>query len=120
MCSSDLLDKKYYKIREVSEIIGVPPSTLRFWEKQFPSISPKRNSGRTRYYTPGDIERIQMIHYLLKDKGLKIEAAQEVLAKNPHGVSKRAKVLERLRLVRDELQSMLDAIDDRRRRHGRP
>ena len=61
-----------------------------------------------------------MIHYLLKDKGLKIEAAQEVLAKNPHGVSKRAKVLERLRLVRDELQSMLDAIDDRRRRHGRP
>lgn len=77
----DSLDKKYYKIREVSEIIGVPPSTLRFWEKQFPSISPKRNSGRTRYYTPGDIERIQMIHYLLKDKGLKIEAAQEVLAK---------------------------------------
>ena len=46
------LDKKYYKIRDVAEMIGVPCSTLRFWEKEFSDLRPKRNDGGTRFYTP--------------------------------------------------------------------
>ncbi len=52
----DNLSKKYYKISEVAELLGLPASTLRFWEKQFTVIRPKRNNHGTRFYTPADIE----------------------------------------------------------------
>ena len=57
----DSIDKRYYKIKEVSEILNLPQSTLRFWETQFPLLKPKRNDGGTRFYTPGDIEVLKMI-----------------------------------------------------------
>ena len=72
------LSKQYYKIKEVAEILDVPQSTLRFWEKEFPMIKPIRSSHNIRYYRPQDIELLRIIHYLIKDKGLKIEAAREI------------------------------------------
>ena len=83
------LDKKYYKIRDVAEMIGVPCSTLRFWEKEFSDLRPKRNDGGTRFYTPRDVEIVRMIHYLVKEKGLKIDAARDQLHRNRSGVEKR-------------------------------
>ena len=66
------LSKQYYKIKEVAEILDVPQSTLRFWEKEFPMIKPIRSSHNIRYYRPQDIELLRIIHYLINDKGLKI------------------------------------------------
>jgi len=107
----DSTDKKYYKIREVSEIIGVPLSTLRFWEKEFTFIKPKRNEHGTRFYTAADIEKIRMVIYLTKEKGLKINAAQEQIKNNHSGVSTHARAVERLKAIRAELQQMLDAMN---------
>lgn len=107
----DSTDKKYYKIREVSEIIGVPLSTLRFWEKEFTFIKPKRNEHGTRFYTVADIEKIRMVMYLTKEKGLKINAAQEQIKNNHSGVSTHARAVERLKAIRAELQQMLDAMN---------
>lgn len=107
----DSTDKKYYKIREVSEIIGVPLSTLRFWEKEFTFIKPKRNEHGTRFYTASDIEKIRMVIYLTKEKGLKINAAQEQIKNNHSGVSTHARAVERLKAIRAELQQMLDAMN---------
>lgn len=107
-------DKLYYRIRDVAEMLGVPPSTLRFWEKEFPEYAPRRSSGNTRYYTPADIEKFRMIHYLLKGEGLRIEAARERLASNSENISKRVEVITRLRRVRSELQEMLSALVKRR------
>ena len=70
------LDKKFYKIGDVSEILGIPESTLRYWESQFTIIKPKRNKKNIRYYTPHDIEMISRVYYLVKEKGLKLDAAQ--------------------------------------------
>ncbi len=106
----DSLDKKYYKIREVAEILNIPASTLRFWESQFTIIKPKRNQHGTRFYTPSDIETIRMVYYLVKEKGLKLDAAQEQIRHNHSGVSQKHKAIERLKNVRNELQSMLDAL----------
>ncbi|MCM1505172.1 MAG: MerR family transcriptional regulator [Muribaculum sp.] len=108
------IDKKYYKIREVSEIIGVPLSTLRFWEKEFTIIKPRRNEHGTRFYTASDIEKIRMVVYLVKEKGLKISAAQEQIKNNHSGVSTHARAVERLKAVRDELKAMLDAMNSLR------
>ncbi|MDE7145724.1 MAG: MerR family transcriptional regulator, partial [Duncaniella sp.] len=67
----ELSEKKYYKIREVAEMLGIPASTLRFWEKQFTIIKPHRNEKVTRFYTPKDVETIRMVHFLVKEKGLR-------------------------------------------------
>lgn len=110
--ASEEFSKKYYKIREVSEMLSLPASTIRFWETSFPTvIRPRRNEHGIRFFTPSDIEALQMVQYLLHDKGLKIEAAREQLQKNHHGVSRRARTIEKLRGVRDELQQMLDALN---------
>lgn len=109
----DSLDKKYYKIREVSELLGVPPSTLRFWEGCFPDTAPMRNDKGTRFYTPRNIEKLRMVHYLVKQKGLKIEAAREQMRINADGVSRRADAVRRLQGIRARLQLMLDAITRR-------
>ena len=105
------LTKNYYKIGEVAEILGIPASTLRFWEKEFTIIKPKRNSKNTRFYTPEDVETIKMVYYLVKEKGLKLDAAQQQIRVNRHNVSQRSEVINRLKSVRKQLQDMLDAIN---------
>lgn len=108
------LDKRYYRIREVAELLGLPLSTLRFWESQFTVLSPRRNGHGTRFYTPKDIETLRMIHFLVKEKGLKLEAAQEQIRRNQSGVSRRSDAITRLKKMRVELQSMLDALNSMR------
>lgn len=111
--SMDRFEKKYYRIREVADILGIPASTLRFWESRFTVIKPKRNEHGTRHYTPSDIETIRMIYYLVKEKGLKLEAAQEEIRRNQSGVSKRVEAVERLRGVRAKLGLLLEALNRR-------
>lgn len=108
------LSKQYYKIKEVAEILDVPQSTLRFWEKEFPMIKPIRSSHNIRYYRPQDIELLRIIHYLIKDKGLKIEAAREQLRSNKHNVSRRVEIIDRLKSVRSELVNLLVALGGRK------
>lgn len=110
----DKLEKKYYRIREVAELVGLPPSTLRFWESQFTVIKPKRNDKGTRFYTPSDIEKIRMVAYLVKEKGLKLEAAEQQIRHNHSGVSKRADAVERLKQIRGKLKELLTALDSLR------
>ena len=105
------LTKNYYKIGEVAEIHGIPASTLRIKKKEFTIIKPKRNSKNTRFYTPEDGETIKMVYYLVKEKGLKLDAAQQQIRVNRHNVSQRSEVINRLKSVRNQLQDMLDAIN---------
>ncbi len=108
------LTKKYYKISEVATILNIPASTLRFWEDKFTIIKPHRNEHGTRFYTPKDIETIRMVYYLVKEKGLKLDAAQEQIKNNHTGVSRKHKTIERLKEIRTELQNMLDALHSMR------
>lgn len=110
------LDKKYYRIGEVAEILRIPASTLRFWETKFTLIKPRRNAGGTRFYTPEDVEKIRMINFLVHDKGLRLEAAEDQLRNNSSGVARRYEVVMRLRDIRGRLASLLDEVDAMRRR----
>lgn len=107
-------DKKYYKIADVAEFIGVPQSTLRFWEKAFPEVSPMRSAKGVRYYTPEDIKTLKIIHFLVKIRGLKIEAAREQLAINKTNVSKRLQIISKLEEVKTDLEGLLAALTKRR------
>ena len=98
-------------------MLGLPPSTLRFWESKFTIIKPRRNDKGVRIYTPSDIEKLRMVLYLVKDKGLRIEAAEEQIRHNRTNVSRRAHALDRLREMRATQQQLLDATNRRPGRH---
>ena len=106
------LDKKYYKIGDVAQILGIPESTLRYWETQFTIVKPRRNAKNIRFYTPNDIETIRKIHYLVKEKGLKLDAAQAQLRANRDGVDKRFEVVDRLKDVKAQLQQLQRALNN--------
>ncbi len=108
------LDKKYYKIKDVSELLGVTASTLRYWEQEFPECSPRRSATNIRYYKASDIETLKIIHYLLKVKGLKIEAAKEQLRANRTNMSNRVKIIDTLKDTRDKLEEILHALNKRK------
>lgn len=110
----DDLSKKFYYIADVSEIIGVPQSTLRFWEKKFPQLRPRRSDGQTRLYTPADIELLQLINFLLKERGLKIEAARDYIRHNRADLDRRHQIIKRLVNVRTRLTALLDELNTRR------
>ncbi len=73
-------EKKYYKIGEVSAMLDVPISTLRFWEDTFEQLDPFRTPGGTRKYRPEDVEMCKLIKHLLRDKGLSLEYTKKELA----------------------------------------
>lgn len=106
----DELGKRYYKISEVAELLELPASTLRFWESKFTVVHPRRNAGGQRLYTPADIEKIRMIYYLVKEKGLKLDAAQEQIRSNSSGVSRRFEAVQRLRAIRARLVELQSAL----------
>lgn len=108
--------KKYYKISEVAELIGLPPSTLRFWERKFTIIKPHRNEGGTRFYTASDIEKIRIVAFLVKEKGMKLEAAEQQIRHNHSGISRKVEAIETLKQVRLKLKTMLDALNSRQPR----
>lgn len=110
--SMDELNKRFYRIGDVADILDIPASTLRFWEKEFTIIKPVRNAKNTRLYTPKDIETIKMIHYLVKEKGLKLDAAQSMIRRNRDGVSKRFEVIDRLKSIKSQLLHLKKALEE--------
>ncbi len=110
----DELEKKFYKIKDVAILLGVSPSTLRYWEQEFPECKPRRSTSNIRYYKAEDIELLKIIYYLLKIKGLKIEAAKEQIRTNRKNVSNRAKILETLTDTRNQLEGILKALSRRK------
>ena len=100
--------KLYYSIREVSQMLEVPESSLRYWEKQFPELHPRKTPGGARQYTKDDIGLLKLITHLLKDKGLTIAAAKGRLKNSKEVVVESSEIARRLKAIRDELQAMLD------------
>ncbi len=95
--------KMYYSIGEVAAIFNVNETLLRFWEKEFPQIKPKKIGRNIRQYTKEDIEQIRLIYNLVKVRGFKIAAARETLKKNKEGAANTMEVIERLQKVKAEL-----------------
>ena len=98
--------KKYYGIAEVAEQFNVAESLLRFWEKEFSNINPKKSGRGVRMYTKEDIEEVRLVYNLLKVRGMKIAAAKQVLSKNRKAASETSEIIDRLQSVRSELKEI--------------
>jgi len=96
--------KLFYSIGEVAAIFQVNESTLRFWEKEFPTvIKPKKNAKGTRNYTKDDIEQVKLIHFLLKEKGMTLVGARKKLREEKKGMSAQHELSDRLKKIKSEL-----------------
>lgn len=72
--------KRYFTIGEVSELCDVKPHVLRYWEQEFPNLSPVKRRGNRRYYQRGDVLLIRQIRALLYDQGYTIGGARQRLS----------------------------------------
>jgi DNA-binding transcriptional MerR regulator len=80
MINTENLTKLYYSIGEVADLFAVNASLIRFWEKEFKIIQPKKNKKGNRLFTPKDIENINKIYHLVKEKGYTLEGAKKALS----------------------------------------
>ena len=72
----DLPEKRYYGIGEVAKAFGVNTSLIRFWEKEFDALKPKKNAKGNRKFTPEDIKNLKFIYHLVKERGFTLEGAK--------------------------------------------
>lgn len=111
MAREDL--KLFYSISEVAQMFGVNESLLRYWEKEFPQITPKKGSRGIRQYRKEDVETIRLIYYLVKEKGMTLPGARQKLKDNKETTIRNFEIINRLRGIREELLAMKNALDGR-------
>jgi DNA-binding transcriptional MerR regulator len=80
--------KRYFTIGEVSELCGVKPYVLRYWEQEFTQLKPMKRRGNRRYYQHHEVLLIRRIRELLYDQGFTISGARNQLAEKPSGESR--------------------------------
>lgn len=72
----EIPEKRYYSIGEVAKAFQVNASLIRFWEKEFDVIKPKKNAKGNRKFTPEDIKNLELIYHLVKERGFTLEGAK--------------------------------------------
>ena len=98
------MDKLYYTIGEVSEILGESSSLVRFWTNSFSRyLKPKRNAKGNRLYTQEEIEVLKQIHLLVKVQGMTLDGAAKKMSSDKKAVDGKVKVLESLKSIREQL-----------------
>lgn len=93
-------------------MFGLPEHTLRFWEKEFDTINPRRTAKGVRFYRQEDIDAIRVIYYLVKEQGLTLSGARQKLRDNRSTVERRAEISYRLKQIREELAGLKAAFDE--------
>ena len=104
-------DKRYYRIGEVSRIIGVEPYVLRYWESEFPQIRPTRADSKQRTYQKNDLELIMEIKRLLYEEKLTLEGARKRL-KRHNSKAETIEPADMLEKIKNELRSIADLLSD--------
>ena len=97
------IEKLYYAIGEVAEMFQVNASLIRYWEKEFEIIKPKKNKKGNRYFTKQDIDNFHLIYHLVKERGMTIKGAQLKLKDNKNDTDESFEIVRRLKAVREML-----------------
>ena len=93
----------YYSIGEVADMFGVSTSLVRFWEKEFDILKPKKNKKGDRFFTQKDVENLKVIYHLVKERGFTLKGAQKKLKENKDSTVNRVQVIQSLEKLKDFL-----------------
>ena len=105
--------KRYFTIGEVSELCGVKPHVLRYWEQEFTQLKPVKRRGNRRYYQHHEVLLIRRIRDLLYDQGFTISGARnrlDVIVTEPAKASRKAAARTNLSALRKEIKGVLDIL----------
>ena len=105
------MEKFFYSVGEVAEMLGESTSLVRFWANEFPKfIRPQRNAKGNRLFTKEDVETFKHIHLLVKVEGLTLEGAAKRLKGDRKDVISKARVLDSLKAIRRQLEEIRDEL----------
>ncbi|TNE81499.1 MAG: MerR family transcriptional regulator [Bacteroidetes bacterium] len=104
-------ERLYYSISEVAEMLGTSQSQIRFWEKEFDLLKPKKNKKGNRQFTADDIQMLKMIHHLVKDQGYTLQGANEKIKSELKLEKKRIDVIDTLKNLKSFLVELKEGID---------
>ena len=103
-------EKLYYTIGEVAEMFNVSRSLLRYWEHEFSYLTPRKNRKGDRLFTKENIQQIQIIYNLVKERGFTLEGAKQELKKEKGTLVEQADVVSRLKHVLQRLKDLDDKL----------
>lgn len=99
--------KLFYSISEVAQMFNVTETLLRFWEKEFPNIAPQKAGRGIRQYTKADIEQVRLVYHLVKERGMTLQGARDMIKRDKGGgINRNVEVIDRLKAVRADLQAI--------------
>lgn len=102
----DLPEKLYYNIGEVADAFGVNTSLIRFWEKEFDILTPKKNAKGNRKFTIQDVNNIELIYHLVKERGFTLDGAKQNLKKNKAETISKYELIRKLKHIKSELLAL--------------
>lgn len=105
----DLSDKIYYSIGEIAKAFQVNTSLIRFWEKEFSVLTPKKNKKGNRMFSQQDIKNIRIIYHLVKERGYTLDGAKNAL--HNLDLEKKVEIITRLKYIKSELLSIKFHLD---------
>ncbi len=106
----ELPEKRYYGIGEVARAFDVNTSLLRFWEKEFDVLQPKKNAKGNRKFTQTDIKNLELIYHLVKERGFTLEGAKIHLKENRKKTLDNFEIIRKLETVKAELLKIKDQL----------
>lgn len=101
------MEKYFYTVGEVAEMIGESTSLVRFWANEFPKfIRPQRNAKGNRLFTKEDVDVFRQLHVLIKVEGMTLEGAAKRLKEQKNGAASKARILDTLKGIRAQLMEI--------------
>lgn len=104
------INKLYYTMGEVTSMFGVNASQIRFYEREFDIIQPKKNKKGNRLFTPDDIANLKIIFNLVKDKGYTLQGARDYLRNNKNEARENQRVIDSLQRLKAFLLEVRDSL----------
>lgn len=105
------VEKLFYSIGEVAQMFNVNTSLIRFWEKEFDIIKPKKNKKGNRLFTKEDIENFHIIYHLVKERGMTLKGARQKMNDNREDAIHNLEVIQSLHNIRRMLLEIKDEMD---------
>lgn len=101
-------DKLYFSIGEIADAFGVNASLVRFWDKEFDILKPKKNAKGNRMFSQEDVKNLQLIYHLVKERGFTLEGAKTHLKEGQKKTLDKYEIISKLEGIKEQLQKIKD------------
>jgi DNA-binding transcriptional MerR regulator len=103
-------NKRYYSMGEIAQAFNVNQSLIRFWDKEFDILKPKKNAKGNRMFTPEDVKNLQLIYHLVKERGFTLEGAKVHLKEGQQKTLDKFEIIRKLEVVKMQLLQIKDGL----------